>query len=246
MSTTVEKEEIKRFAEESRHWWDTEGVYASLHKMNPLRIGYIKKVSGRHFRRNLFDKKPLKGLKILDVGCGGGLACEPLARLGADVTGLDADANAIRVASEHASMNSLKINYRNEAVEEHIKRKAAYDLVLGLEILEHVKDKDLFVKLCSRLCRPKGLVIVSTINRTAKSYVLGIVAAERILRWVPPGTHSWEKFIQPSELAQIGRHNNLLLKEVQGMIYKPLQNEFVMSSRDFDMNYFAVFEKPKD
>ncbi len=245
MSTTVEHEEIKRFTKKSGQWWDENGTYASLHKINPVRIDYIRKSCERHFRADDFAKAPLKGLKILDIGCGGGLVCEPLARLGAEITGIDADPGAIGIAKKHAQKSGLDIKYINSSAEDlPKKRDGSYDVVLALEIIEHVSDLQLFIDNTERLCRKGGLVIFSTINRTAKSYAFAVVAAERILGWVPKGTHNWNKFIRPDELAKAGRKSGLRLKEIKGVTFNPFRNEFELSTNS-DINYFALMERPK-
>jgi len=239
MRNTVDQKEIQAFSKDAAHWWDQDGPFKPLHRLNPVRLAYIKEQICAHYGRDALSLKPFTGLDILDVGCGGGLVCEPMARLGGSVTGADADAKAIEVAKEHAVLSGLEISYENKPAEQ-IEKK--FDIVLALEIIEHVSDPAAFVKNCAALCKNGGLVIFSTLNRTPKSYALGIVAAEYILRWVPQGTHNWKKFIKPSELARHARDAELSPQQVQGLIFNPLKNEFAMSKSDMDVNYFMVCE----
>ncbi len=197
-----------------------------------------------HFGLEREARTPMKGLSIVDIGCGGGLVCEPLSRLGAKVTGIDADEQAIRVAAQHSANQGLDITYMAGAVEDLVAAKKTYDVVLALEIVEHVADVEGFTKLCASLLKPGGLLILSTLNRTWKSYALGIVVAERIIRWVPTGTHEWQRFLKPSELARIVRASSLELQDVRGMVYNPLKKCFSLSPSDLDVNYFLVAKKP--
>ena len=236
MSSSVQQKEIENFAKDSAHWWDESGPFKPLHKLNPARMRYIKAQICAHFERDYNDLKALKKLKVLDVGCGGGLVCEPLSRLGANVSGLDADAQAIAVAQEHAKDNGLKITYQNEAVENH---KGTYDVVTALEILEHVADVESFIRSCADRLKPGGLIIFSTLNRTPQSFALGIVAAEYILRWVPRGTHNWKQFIKPSELARAARSCNLTPADVTGLVYNPTSDSFSLSDNT-SVNYLMT------
>jgi 2-polyprenyl-6-hydroxyphenyl methylase / 3-demethylubiquinone-9 3-methyltransferase len=243
MKTSLSTTEIQHFAKDSHRWWDENGPFRPLHRLGGLRMGYIREQLSAHYGIKGGSLSPFKGMKILDIGCGGGLVCEPLARLGADVTGIDADGNAIGVAKTHAAGMGLKINYLKGTAEDIAKKKQSYDVVLALEIVEHVADRDFFVATCAKLCRPGGLAIFSTLNRTPKSFALGIVAAEHILRWVPRGTHDWKKFVKPSELAASARTAELTEKNVSGYGYNPLSCEFEMSDRYVAVNYFMAFEK---
>lgn len=233
--SSVNQEEIRQFSKDAAYWWDENGPFKPLHRLNPTRIGYIKSQICKHFDLDEQTFQPFEGLSILDIGCGGGLVCEPMARMGGTVTGADADPVAIEVAKEHAKEGNLKITYENKPAEALDK---TYDVVLALEIIEHVDNPQDFVKNCAKLLKPGGIIIFSTLNRTAKSFALGIVAAEYIMRWVPAGTHEWKKFIRPSELSRMVRVALLYPREIKGMIYRPLSGEFVMSDTDLDVNYF--------
>ena len=233
--SSIDHKEIEHFAKDSMHWWDEEGAFAPLHKLNPTRIGYIRDTILSHYNRD-----SLKDLSIVDVGCGGGLVCEPLSRLGADVTGVDADSQAIQVAKAHASDVGLVIDYQNCAAEDLDKK---FDVVLSLEIIEHVSDVEGFVKSCASLCKDGGIVIFSTLNRNIKSFLMGVGAAEYILKWVPKGTHDWRKFIKPAELSKFCRSNGLQVEALSGLVYDPISGSFHMNDKDIDVNYFLVARK---
>lgn len=230
--STINHDEISRFAKDSADWWNEDGAFAPLHRMTPARMRFIKDTIGT-----------VKGKTILDIGCGGGLISTPLARLGAKVTGIDADAQAIAVAKDHAKAENLTVDFINGAAENLVAQKKKFDAVLALEIIEHVDNPDLFVALCAKLVKPDGLVIFSTLNRTGKSYAMGIIAAERLLKWVPQGTHNWHKFVKPSELAKLCDANELVLRNATGMVYHPLTREFSTHPHDLDVNYFLVAQK---
>lgn len=244
---TVDTKEIAHFASSSSQWWDEDGPFAPLHRLNPARLGYFKDMICGHFGRDLTTLKPYTGLKILDIGCGGGLVCEPMVRLGADVTGIDADANAIAVATDHGARGGLTIQYRNASTDDLIalppKKRPAFDVVLALEIVEHVADVDKFVEDCVDLCAPGGIIIFSTLNRTAKSFVLGKIAAEYILGWVPKGTHDWKKFVKPSELARAVRKTGAKIASIEGLAFDPLTREFKRDAADPGVNYFLTAQK---
>ncbi len=241
MSSTVQKSEIEHFSKDAPHWWDESGPFAPLHRLNPVRLDYIKTQICSHFDRDPKDFNALDSLNVLDIGCGGGLVCEPMARMGANVIGIDADEVAIEVAGEHAEQSGLNINYQATTAEE---MNGTYDIVLALEIVEHVSSIEDFVSSCAKLVKPGGLIIFSTLNRTPKSFALGIIAAEYILRWVPRGTHSWQKFVKPSELAKAARHNSLKPGDITGLIYNPLKSGFTLSKTDIDVNYLMSCKKP--
>jgi 2-polyprenyl-6-hydroxyphenyl methylase/3-demethylubiquinone-9 3-methyltransferase len=236
--TTIDAAEIQNFSKDSDHWWDENGPFKPLHRLNPVRLSYFKQQICDHFDRDFEGLKSYQGLSIIDVGCGGGLVCEPMARLGAHVTGIDADENAINVAAEHAQQNGLEISYEATTSDALAAQDKQYDVVLALEIIEHVADRAAFVKSVIDLCKPDGLIIFSTLNRTAKSYALGIVAAEYILRWVPQGTHNWKKFVKPSELAKLVRQNSAKPQNICGLVFNPILNEFKLSENDTSVNYF--------
>jgi len=235
--TTIDEREIHHFSGDAHRWWDENGPFAPLHKLNPVRVSYIKQMICAHFERDYNDLNALDGLSALDIGCGGGLVCEPMARMGADVTGADADPQAIETAKEHATSQGLSIRYLNKPAEEI---GETFDIVLALEIIEHVADPAHFVESCAKLLKPGGLIIFSTLNRTPKSFALGIVAAEYILRWVPKGTHQWKKFIRPSELARLVRQTGLKPSNISGLTLNPITGEFQISNSDLDVNYFLA------
>lgn len=234
---TVDAKEIENFAKDSSFWWDEKGPFAPLHRLNPVRLSYIKEQICAAYGCDPLSLKPYAGLSILDIGCGGGLVCEPMARLGADVTGIDADRNAINVAQVHADDMGLDIRYVGGAAED---LKETFDVVLALEIVEHVSDVDAFVQNCARLCKPGGIVIFSTLNRTAKSFILGKMAAEYILGWVPKGTHDWKKFLKPSELAQSIRNAGMDAQAIDGFYLDMLSGDFKRSPREIDVNYIIT------
>ncbi len=238
--SSIDTQEIENFSKDAADWWDENGPFKPLHALNPVRLSYIKAQICEHYERDTQSLKPFEKLSILDVGCGGGLVCEPLARLGAKVTGADADSVTIETAREHAKASGLKVDYQNKPAEE-IKKQ--FDVVLALEIIEHVADPSAFVESISTLVKPGGLVIFSTLNRNPKSFLLGIVAAEYILRWVPQGTHSWKKFVRPSELSRMARAAELTPHDVTGLIFNPSSNEFALSKRDLDVNYLLSCKK---
>jgi 2-polyprenyl-6-hydroxyphenyl methylase/3-demethylubiquinone-9 3-methyltransferase len=243
-NSTVDKVEIEHFSKDSSKWWDENGPFKPLHKINPVRLGYIRNQIISHFSLDKKSLKALTGLKIADVGCGGGLICEPMARLGADVTAVDADENAIITAREHAKESGLDIDYSTGTAETLLSvHEGKFDVVLALEIVEHVNNINDFVKACTKLCKSGGIIIFSTINRTPKSFALGIVAAEYLLRWVPQGTHNWNKFVKPSELSSFIRKNNGNISDISGMKFNMLSGEFEIANNDIDVNYFITVVK---
>ena len=237
---SINKKEIEKFSNMAAEWWDPEGKFKPLHKFNPIRIKYIKENIIKEFQ--LKNKKyPLSGINVLDIGCGGGLLSEPMCRLGANVTAIDASNKNIAIASLHAKKNNLKINYICSSPEK-LKTTKKFDVILNMEIVEHVEDVDFFLKSCSNLLKKDGLMFVATINKTLKSYVFAIVGAEYILRWLPIGTHEWEKFVKPEELKSILIKNNLNLKKIDGMNFNILKDEWNVS-KDLSVNYIAKFKK---
>lgn len=240
---TVNKAEIQNFSKDSSHWWDINGPFKPLHRLNPVRLDYIKQQICDHFDRDYMAFDSYKGLDILDIGCGGGLVCEPMTRLGGNVTGIDADENAIAVAREHAKEQELDITYKATSSDELVKDGQQFDVVLALEIIEHVDNPDLFVKNVMDLCNPGGLVIFSSLNRNPKSFALGIVAAEYILRWVPRGTHNWKKFVKPSELSKMVRQYSGKPHDICGLAYNPFKDEFHLAPKDLDVNYLISIVK---
>ena len=237
---SINKKEIEKFSNMAAEWWDPEGKFKPLHKFNPIRIKYIKENIIKEFQ--LKNKKyPLSGINVLDIGCGGGLLSEPMCRLGANVTAIDASNKNIAIANLHAKKNNLKINYICSSPEK-LKTTKKFDVILNMEIVEHVEDVDFFLKSCANLLKKNGLMFVATINKTLKSYIFAIVGAEYILRWLPIGTHEWEKFIKPEELKHILIKNNLNLKKIDGMNFNILKDEWNVS-KDLSVNYIAEFKK---
>jgi len=237
---SINKKEIEKFSNMAAEWWDPEGKFKPLHKFNPIRIKYIKENIIKEFQ--LKNKKyPLSGINVLDIGCGGGLLSEPMCRLGANVTAIDASNKNIAIANLHAKKNNLKINYICSSPEK-LKTTKKFDVILNMEIVEHVEDVDFFLKSCANLLKKNGLMFVATINKTLKSYIFAIVGAEYVLRWLPIGTHEWEKFVKPEELKSILIKNNLNLKKIDGMNFNILKDEWNIS-KDLSVNYIAEFKK---
>ena len=241
--STIDAAEVRQFEDLASEWWDESGPMKPLHRLNPVRLGYLKKQICGRFRRDEDSFSPFKGLDMLDVGCGGGLVTEPLCRLGADMTGLDAGAANIKAAKEHARQHNLDINYAATTVEKMAATGKTFDVVTALEIVEHVADPELFISACCRLVKKNGLLVFSTLNRTPKSYLLGIIAAEHILRWVPAGTHDWKKFVRPSELARPLEQKGFEITDISGLVYNPFRREFGISTTDMDVNYFLTAKK---
>lgn len=235
--STVDAAEIERFARIADEWWDPAGKFAPLHRLNPVRIGYIRDQAARHWQRDVLSGQPLAGLSLLDIGCGGGLLCEPMARLGASVTGIDAAARNIAVARLHAEGQALAVDYRQNTAELLAEQGARYDIVLALEIVEHVADIDLFLRSCGRLVKPGGLLFLSTLNRTTKAWLLAIAGAEYVLGWLPRGTHDWRKFLKPSEIVRGLAAGGIEAQEIVGVIYSPLSRNWSLSKNDLDVNY---------
>ena len=239
-NNTINKKEIEKFSKIAEEWWNPQGKFKPLHKFNPIRISYIKENIVNTFK--LTNKeKPLNKVKILDIGCGGGLLSEPMSKLGAQVFGIDASEKNINVAKLHAKKNNLDINYKCTSPEK-FNTEIKFDVILNMEIVEHVEDVDFFLKSCSKLLKKNGIMFVATLNKTLKSYLFAIIGAEYILRWLPIGTHSWEKFIKPNELIEILKKYNLKIELLDGMKFDLIKDEWSISS-DKSINYIGKFIK---
>lgn len=238
---TVDRAEVARFARMAASWWDPEGEFRPLHRLNPVRVAFIRDRLVRHFARDSRALAPFAGLRLLDIGCGGGLVAEPMARLGFAVTAIDADRTALGVARAHAAAMGLAIDYREAAVEDLA--GASFDAVVALEVVEHVRDRPAFLAATVALVRPGGALVAATLNRTARSFLLAIVGAEYVLRWLPRGTHRWEKFVRPSELAAGLRAGGMVPGEVCGVSYAPGRG-WVLSG-DLATNYLLIALKPE-
>jgi 2-polyprenyl-6-hydroxyphenyl methylase / 3-demethylubiquinone-9 3-methyltransferase len=239
--STVDPAEIAKFSKLSEQWWDPRGKMAPLHKINPLRLTYIRDAACRKFDRNAKSLNCLAGLRVLDIGCGAGLLCEPLTRLGAQIVGVDPSASNIAAARMHAEKGHLSVDYRCTTIEEMDARER-FDIVLAMEVVEHVNDVGTFLGRCAAILKPGGLMVVSTLNRNWKSFALAIVGAEYILRWLPRGTHQWEKFVTPDELAHYLHNNRLAITEQTGVVFSPFADRWSLSS-DMDVNYMVVAEE---
>jgi len=238
-SSTINKQEIEKFSKIATEWWDPNGKYKPIHKFNPVRISYIKEKIINHFKIK-FKDRPLRNINILDIGCGGGLICEPIARLGGNVTGIDASKKNIHVAKLHAK-KKLAINYIC-ASPENLNLKKKFDVILNLEVIEHVDNINYFVNKSSEFLKKDGLMFIATLNKTLKSYLFAIIGAEYILRWLPIGTHKWEKFVEPKELIKICKENSLILENLDGIVFNPLINEWSVN-KDASVNYIGKFIK---
>ena len=239
-NSTINKKEIEKFSRIAEEWWNPTGKFKPLHKFNPIRIAYIRDNIIETFK--LKDKsKPLEKIKILDIGCGGGLLSEPMHRMGAQVIGIDASEKNIKVAKLHAKENSLKIKYYCTSPE-NLKINDKFDVILNMEIIEHVQDVGFFLQTCSKLLKKNGIMFIATLNKTLKSFVFAIVGAEYVLKWLPIGTHEWDKFIKPNELVDILKKNNLKLEKLDGMKFNLITDEWKLSS-DKSINYIAKFIK---
>ncbi len=239
---TIDPEEVARFSRFAKQWWDPRGPMAALHKFNPVRLAYVRDRAAAHFDRDPKRLDRLTGLRFLDIGCGGGILCEPLARLGASVVGVDPAENNIAVAQQHAARSGLAIDYRNSTVETLAQAGESFDVVLAMEVIEHVTDVGLFIEHAAEIVKPGGLMFVATLNRTAKSYALAIVGAEYILRWLPRGTHQWDKFVMPDELEIAIEQAGLRITGETGVIYNLFADRWQLST-DMDVNYMIVAEK---
>ena len=239
-NNTINKKEIEKFSKIAEEWWNPEGKFKPLHKFNPIRISYIKKNIIKTFKLD-HNKVPLKNIKILDIGCGGGLLSEPMSRLGAKVTGIDASDKNIKVAKLHSKKSNLQIDYFCSSPEK-FNAKDKFDVILNMEIVEHVEDVNFFLKSCSKLLKKNGIMFVATLNKTLKSYIFAIVGAEYILRWLPIGTHEWEKFLKPEDLISILEKNDLKLDKLDGMNFNLIRDKWNVGN-DKSVNYIAKFIK---
>jgi 2-polyprenyl-6-hydroxyphenyl methylase/3-demethylubiquinone-9 3-methyltransferase len=236
MASAADPAELQRFAALADRWWDEAGPLAPLHQLNPVRLAYVRDRICAHLGRDPLAEQPLAGLAALDVGCGGGLLCEPLARLGATVTGIDLTPASIEAASRHARAAGLAIEYRVAAAAELVAERGRFDLVCAMEVVEHVADQAAFLATCAALVGPGGGLVLATLNRTFRAFALGIVAAEYVLGWLPRGTHSWQRFVRPSEAARALRRAGLRTLDLTGVAYDPLRDRFTLS-RDVAVNY---------
>ena len=241
MTTTINKEEIQKFSKLADEWWDVNGKFKPLHMFNPIRIEYITDKIKQHFKINADNLNYLKGLNILDIGCGGGLISEPMARLGGRVTGIDASEKNIKVAKIHAKKNELKINYLNKSPEE-LENKDKFDIILNLEIVEHVDNVGLYIESCYNLLKKDGLMFTATLNRSFMSYLKAIIGAEYIMRWLPIGTHDWNKFLKPEELEKQLQDTKFSMVEIKGLEFNPLLNKW-KKSNNLSVNYIIASSK---
>ena len=237
---TINTKEIEKFSKLAEEWWNPTGKFKPLHKFNPIRIEYVRNIIIKHFKIKS-SKKPLNKFSLLDIGCGGGLLSEPMCRLGADVTGIDASKKNIEISKIHAKEKKLKINYLNTSPEK-LNTKKKYDIILNMEIVEHVNNLNYFIKTCSNLLKKNGLMFVATLNRTLKSYIFAVVGAEYILKWLPIGTHEWNKFVRPKELSEICFKYNLKLNGESGVVFNLVINQWKIDN-DKSVNYISSFIK---
>lgn len=243
-SDTVDKDEIAKFEAMAAEWWDPDGKFKPLHMLNPCRLDYINSQISAEFGKDLKSRHPYKGLRILDIGCGGGLLSEPMARLGATVVGADAAPRNIPVAQVHAEQSGLKIDYRNVTAESLVDQGEKFDVVLNMEVVEHVADPQAFLTACHDLLKPGGLMVCSTINRNPKSFMMAIVGAEFVMRWLPKGTHEYDKFITPDELFDLLKTAGLDPVDRKGFVFNPVRWSWSLSDRDLSVNYVTASVRP--
>ena len=243
MTTTIDAAEVAKFEAMAAEWWDPTGKFKPLHEMNPCRLDYITRQIAAEFGRDLTQPEPFKGLRLLDIGCGGGLLSEPMARLGATVVGADAAARNIPVAQIHAEQSGLQIDYRHTSAEALAEAGEQFDVVLNMEVVEHVADPLAYLTACQHLLKPGGLMVCSTLNRNAKSFAMAIVGAEWVMRWLPKGTHDWKKFITPDELVDLIRRAGLDPVDRKGMVFNPVSWRWSLSDRDLSVNYVTASVK---
>lgn len=241
--TTIDTSEVDKFDKLAAEWWNPRGKFKPLHKFNPVRLGFLRQTLVRHFERDGRADEPLAGIRILDIGCGGGLLSEPLARMGADVVGADAAPTNIEVAKRHAEQTGVAVDYRATTAEDLAEKGETFDVVLAMEIVEHVSDVDAFIGACCSMVRPGGLTVFATINRTPKAFALAIVGAEYVLRWLPRGTHQYSKLVQPREIERGFAANGLTAREPVGVFYNPIKDAWALS-KDTDVNYMIMGVKP--
>ena len=241
-TSTIDRDEVARFDRMAETWWDERGPMAPLHKFNPVRLAYIRDQAAAHFSRDPKQAGCLSGLRILDIGCGGGILSEPLARLGASMVGADPAEMNIEIAGKHAQQEGLSIDYRATTAEALADAGECFDIVLAMEVVEHVTDVDLFVRRCGEMVKPGGMMVAATLNRTMKSFALAIVGAEYILRWLPRGTHRWDKFVTPDELETAMSHADLRVVDERGVIYNPFSDSWKLAD-DMDVNYMLTAAK---
>jgi 2-polyprenyl-6-hydroxyphenyl methylase/3-demethylubiquinone-9 3-methyltransferase len=242
-SASIDPAEVAKFSALAAEWWDPAGKFAPLHKFNPVRLGFIRAQAAAHFGRDARSLRPFEGLSLLDIGCGGGLLSEPMARLGFAVTGADASERNIGTASAHATQSGLNIDYRATSAESLVAEGLGFDVVLNMEVVEHVADVSAYLASCTALVKPGGLTIVATLNRTLKSLALAKIGAEYVLRWLPRGTHDWNRFIAPDRLQKSLEESDLTILKIQGVSFDPLDWDWKLSS-DMDVNYMIVAGKP--
>jgi 2-polyprenyl-6-hydroxyphenyl methylase/3-demethylubiquinone-9 3-methyltransferase len=244
--SSIDPEEVARFSALAAEWWDPKGKFGVLHKFNPVRLAYIREKLCAHFGLDEKLAHPFEGLRILDIGCGGGLICEPMARLGATIVGVDASEKNINTASVHAQEQGLTIDYRATTAEALLAEGETFDVVLNMEVVEHVADVDSFVADCAAMVKPGGLMVIATINRTAKAFFMAIIGAERLLRWLPVGTHQYEKLVKPEELANALAPTGMAIIDKAGVTFNPLEDRWKRVPNDLDVNYMVLAARPKD
>lgn len=243
MATTIDQAEVDKFDRLAAEWWDPNSKFKPLHKFNPVRLQYLRQTLTRHFDRDPKARTPLEGLRVLDIGCGGGLLSEPLARMGASVVGADAAPVSIEVARRHAEQTGVPVDYRLTTAEALAEAGETFDAVLAMEIVEHVADVDDFVAACTSMVKPGGLTVFATINRNLKAFMLAIVGAEYVMRWLPRGTHEYSKLVKPAELEKAFATNGVVSRETIGVAYSPIKDTFSLS-KDTDVNYMILGVKP--
>jgi 2-polyprenyl-6-hydroxyphenyl methylase/3-demethylubiquinone-9 3-methyltransferase len=241
--TTIDQSEVDRFSAMAAEWWDPTGKFKPLHKINPVRLAYIRDMVCAHYGRDPKAHRPLEGLRVLDIGCGGGLLSEPVARMGASVLGADASEKNIKIAMTHSAQSGVEVDYRAVTAEALAAAGETFDIVLNMEVVEHVADVEFFLSTCASMVRPGGLMLVSTINRTMKAAALAIFGAEYVLRWLPRGTHQYEKLVRPEEIEGPLASSGMGVVEMKGVFFNPLQNQWNLSS-DIDVNYMVLASRP--